>query len=109
LLRTGVFVLRTWAALVGLAAPVDQPPAQKAAPLSDADRKQLMAERDRFDTESADLQAQGKYAEAIAAAEKMLAIERRVFGDMADDVAGSLQRIGRCHAARADFAAAGTR
>jgi hypothetical protein len=98
--------LSAWAAIVGLTARAEQPPAQKAASLSDADRKQLLAERDRFDQESAALQARGKYAEAIGAAEKMLAIERRVFGDVSDDVAESLGRIGRCHVVREDFAAA---
>jgi tetratricopeptide (TPR) repeat protein len=36
----------------------------------------------------------------------MLAIERRVFGDVAEDVAGSLERIGRCHLERDEFALA---
>jgi tetratricopeptide (TPR) repeat protein len=106
LLQTGVLILSAWAAIVGLASPAEQPAAQKVASLSIADRKQLLAERDRFDKESADLEAQGKYTQAIAAAEKMLAIEWRVFGDVADDVAESLARIGRCHLAREDFAAA---
>ncbi len=60
----------------------------KPTPLSDAERKPLLADRDRFDKESATLETQGNYANAVAAAEKMLGIERRVFGDVADDVAG---------------------
>jgi tetratricopeptide (TPR) repeat protein len=87
-------------------AAADPPLPSKAVPLSEVERKKLLAERDRYDKDSTELEAQGKCAEAIAAAEKMLAIERRVFGDVAEDVAGSLARIGRCNLNRDEFALA---
>ncbi len=74
--------------LVSTAALAADPlPAGKAGASADVERIRLLAERDRYNKESSDLQNQGKYAEAIVAAEKMLLIERRVFGDVADDVA----------------------
>jgi tetratricopeptide (TPR) repeat protein len=102
----GTSALCTFLVSTGALASGDAPPTSQAVPLSDADRQKLLAARDRFDKESAQLQSQGKYSEAIATAEQMLAIERRVFGDVSDDVAESLGRIGRCHVAREDFAAA---
>jgi tetratricopeptide (TPR) repeat protein/CHAT domain-containing protein len=105
-LSLSLFVLGLVTAFTRNAAAADPLAVQKTAPLSDADRKTLLSERDRFDRESAALQAKGQYAEAMAAAEKMLAIERRVLGDMSADVAGSLDRIALCHVAREEFAAA---
>jgi CHAT domain-containing protein/tetratricopeptide (TPR) repeat protein len=102
----GASAVCTVLVLTDALAPADPPPASKVARLSEADRKKLLAERDRYDKQSTDLEAQRKYAEAIAAAEKMLAIERRVFGDVAEDVAGSLERIGRWHLERDEFALA---
>src|SRR5205085_1879511 len=46
------------------------------------------------------------FAEAIAAAEKMLAIEREVFGNLHEDVAGSLGYIALMQGEKGDFAAA---
>jgi tetratricopeptide (TPR) repeat protein len=104
-LSAALLVLSAWVSSDDARVAADPPSANKPA-LSDADRKKLLAERDRFDKESTDLQTQGRYAEAIAAAQKMLAIERRVFGDVADDVAGSLERIAQCSLGRDDFTSA---
>jgi YD repeat-containing protein len=55
------------------------------------------------------LRAAGKLAEAIAAAEKMLAIERQLFGDRADAVVQSLEWLAQLPEQREDFTAAGKR
>jgi tetratricopeptide (TPR) repeat protein/CHAT domain-containing protein len=105
-LQLSLFALSLVTGYTGNAMIADPPPAQKTAPLSDADRKKLLAERDRFFEESEKLQSQGKFIEAIAAAEKMLAIERKVLGDVNEDVAGSLDRLAELHEAREEFATA---
>src|SRR5690349_20293818 len=53
--------------------------------------KAALKERDRLWDESQKLQAAGKTAEAIAAAEAMLAIERKVLRAGHTDLAGSLE------------------
>jgi tetratricopeptide (TPR) repeat protein len=86
------------------------PPAQEPTrSLSPAEREQRLRERDGLEAEAKKLWAAGKLAEAITAAEKMLAIERQVFGDRADDVVGSLQWLASLHKQREDFSAAGQR
>jgi len=67
-LSLSLFVLGLVTAFTRNAAAADPLAVQKTAPLSDADRKTLLSERDRFDRESAALQAKGQYAEAMAAA-----------------------------------------
>ena len=44
--------------------------------------------------EATAVEQKGKWEEAVAAAERMLAVEREVFGDAHVDVAGSLERVG---------------
>jgi hypothetical protein len=62
-LPTVVAVLTLWGELpTATVAAADPPSASKPAPLLDAERTQLLAERDRFDRQSAQLQAHGKYA-----------------------------------------------
>src|SRR5579863_8560982 len=76
------------------------PPAPKNdTSAADADRKKLLEERDRFDRDYKALFERSQFAEGLAAAEKMLAINRRVFGETTDEVAQSLDRIGRCQLA----------
>src|SRR5438552_5096886 len=77
----------------------------KPPPLTAA-QKERLKERDRFGAETQKLRQAGKLAEAIAAAEKMLAIERDVFGNGHEDVAGSLEQLAEMHEQREDFAAA---
>src|SRR4051812_15252142 len=94
-----------WLLLVflGLAGPgLAQPQPQELTP----QQKQQLVERDRHSKESAALEKEGKLAEASAAAQKMLALEREVFGDVHAQVVGSLQRLARLHERREDFAAA---
>lgn len=111
--RTGFFhsswprslVVAAW--LAGLAAPTPlsaaeppQPPALTAA------QKERLKERDRLEREVFRLDGQGKRVEAIAAAEKLLAIEREVLGNFHSDVAGSLIFLAEAHESGEDFAAA---
>jgi CHAT domain-containing protein/Tfp pilus assembly protein PilF len=105
-LRLSIFLLGMLATFTGHAVAADPSPPHKAAPLSDADRKKLLAERDRFSEESQKHQLKGESAEAIAAAEKMLDIERKVLGDFNEDVVGSLERLAQLHASRDEFASA---
>jgi CHAT domain-containing protein/tetratricopeptide (TPR) repeat protein len=82
-----------------------QPPEPKPGPLT-KEQQEKLKERDRYDNEARKLHKEGKLPEAIAAAEKMLAIERQVFGNVHADVVGSLQMLAELHVAREDFAAA---
>jgi CHAT domain-containing protein/tetratricopeptide (TPR) repeat protein len=105
-LQLSLFALSLVPAFTGNGAAADPPPERKTAPSSDADRKKLLAERERFSVESWKHESQGKLTEAIAAAEKMLAIERKVLGDFNDDVVDSLVRLAEMHEAREEFAVA---
>jgi hypothetical protein len=87
----------------GREAPPAQTPAQSLSP---SERQQRLQERDRLEAEARKLRADGKLTEAIAVAEKMLAIERQLFGDRADDVVGSLQWLALLHEQREEFTAA---
>jgi CHAT domain-containing protein/tetratricopeptide (TPR) repeat protein len=83
--------------------PADVRAKNPPATLSAAERKQLATERDALVEKSKVLQAQGKLKEAIAATKDALAIERRVFGDLSDDVALSIERIGQFHLTLDEF------
>ena len=69
-------------------------------------KKEQLKERDRFGEATQQLYADGKYDEAIAAAEKILAIERTVLGSDSPDALGSLAQIASAHEAQEDFAPA---
>jgi tetratricopeptide (TPR) repeat protein len=85
----------------------EAPPAQEPArSLSPSERQQRLRERDRYAQEAAKLAEEGKLAEAVTAAEKALALERQLFGDVHEEVVGSLQWIARLQEQREDFAAA---
>src|SRR5262245_11182482 len=78
--------------LLGLTARgADEPPAR---PLTAAQQERLK-ERDRLGEQAQKRAAAGQPAEAIPAAEAMLAIEREVLGGDHDDVVGSLQLLGQ--------------
>src|SRR5579875_2500433 len=55
-----------------------EPPAKKMSP---EERQAKVKERDRLWAETQKLRAENKLPEAVAAAEKMLAIERNLFGN----------------------------
>jgi CHAT domain-containing protein/tetratricopeptide (TPR) repeat protein len=82
-----------------------EPPEPKPAPLT-KEQQEKLKERDRLQKEAERLRAEAKLPEAIAAAEKMLAIERQVFGAVHEELVGSLQFLAELHEAREDFAAA---
>jgi CHAT domain-containing protein/tetratricopeptide (TPR) repeat protein len=85
----------------------ETPAAQEPGPaLTLSERQQRLRERDRYGQEAAKLAAAGKLAEAVAAAEKMLTLERQLFGDVHEEVADSLQWIAQLQEQREDFAAA---
>jgi CHAT domain-containing protein/tetratricopeptide (TPR) repeat protein len=86
--------------------PADRLDEGKAATLSAAERKKLTIERDALVERAHDFQAQGKLREAIAAAQSAMVIERRVFGDVSDDVALSIERIAQYHITLDEFAQA---
>jgi hypothetical protein len=79
----------------------------KPAPLTAAQQERLK-ERDRLVAEVGKLRAAGKLAEAIAACANKLAIEREVYGNVHDEVAGSLEELAGLYEEREDFAAART-
>jgi hypothetical protein len=87
--------------LVAGAAGADSP-APKPVPLTKEQQEKLQ-ERDRFQKGAEKLRAEGKLAEAMVAAEKMLAIERDVLGSTHPDVAGSLEFLAEMHEALEEF------
>ena len=70
------------------------------------DAKADLKERDRLWDQTHKLRAAGKHAEAIAAAEAMLAIERKVLPAGHADLAVSLDLLAGMYSEREDFAAA---
>ena len=80
-------------------------PAQGQAAAADA-KAAALKERDRLWGETRKLRAAGKTAEALAAAEAMLAIERKVLPENHADLAVSLGWLATLHVEREDFAAA---
>src|SRR5262245_10618952 len=89
----------------GLTLPVAGPaPAgdSKPKPLTDA-QKEKLKERDRLMAEADKLGNAGKFTEMVAVVEKLLAIEREIFGEVHEEVAVSLDWLGRIHESRKDF------
>jgi CHAT domain-containing protein/tetratricopeptide (TPR) repeat protein len=82
-----------------------QPAEPKSVPLT-KEQQERLKERDQFSKDARKLWTAGKWTEAMAVAEKMLAIDREVFGDVHHQVAESLQLLARMHTARDDFPAA---
>src|SRR5690349_21445598 len=83
----------------------EAPPVQTLTP---SERRQRLRERDQLEAEAKKLRAANKLAEAIAAGEKMLAIERQLFGDRNDAVVQSLQWLAELHMQCEDFTAVRT-
>src|SRR5947209_8678694 len=75
----------------------------KLPPALTKEQQDKLKERDRFQKEAEKLWAEGKLTEAVAVAEKMLAIERAVFGNFHEDVAGSLEFLAGMQDALHDF------
>ena len=90
----GLGALLAFAVRGGAAAPPWRWPADK------------LHQRNLYSAESSRLERDGKLMEAIAAAEKMLAVERQVLGEVHVDVSGSLSRLGRMHERQGNLAAA---
>ena len=76
-LQTGYFVLIAILTVAGMGLAASGPDEQR--PLAVAERKNLLVERNRFSREATTLERQKKYVQAIAAAEKMLTIERQLY------------------------------
>jgi tetratricopeptide (TPR) repeat protein/CHAT domain-containing protein len=85
----------------------DTPAAPEPGPaLAPSERQQRLRERDRLWAEAPKLRAAGKLAEAIAATEKVLAIEHGVFGAGHKETTGTLAYLAELHEGRGDFATA---
>jgi CHAT domain-containing protein/tetratricopeptide (TPR) repeat protein len=97
-----VLCLAGWLAAEGVRA---EAPALKPAALTQEQQDKLK-ERDRYAKDAVRLRAEGKFSEAISAAEKVLVIDRQVLGNVHPKVAGSLEFLAELHEAREDFTAA---
>ncbi|HTU21163.1 MAG TPA: tetratricopeptide repeat protein, partial [Gemmataceae bacterium] len=75
--------------------------------ISAVEQQAKLKERNRLIAEGNKLLAAGKLGEAIADAEKVLALAREVFGDKAAAVVESLQWLANLHERGENFAAAG--
>ncbi len=82
--------------------------AEPVPPPLNSEQQKKIKERDRYAAEVVRLQQEGKLAQAIAAAQKMLAIERQVFGDVHEDVVGSLEWLADLFEQQENFTAART-
>jgi tetratricopeptide (TPR) repeat protein len=89
---------------LGKAGPMGVGQACAAPPpaLTQEQQKRLQR-RDRLAAEAEKLRAEGKLAEAIAAAEKMLDVEREVLGRVHPDMVGSLHLLADMHEEREAF------
>jgi len=98
-------VLLAGAALRPAARGAEPPP--DAPPDAGAQQQQEeLRRRDRLWAESQRLQAEGKPREAVAPAEQVVAIERRVLGKGHEDLAVSLDHLGSLYAELGQFAEA---
>lgn len=86
-----------------LIAAAQPPDAVGAMTLSETERKALLEERDRLGKSALALSARGNVAEAVGVAEKMLAIELRVFGPVHDEVASSWRWLVSAYLQEGDF------
>jgi tetratricopeptide (TPR) repeat protein len=104
--------LVSWVAALVLAALLFEHTASAqpatAEPPVPKERQERLKERNRLWEAANQLRQQGKLAEAVAAVEKVLAIERAVLGKTHADVADSLELLAKLHEEREDFAAAHT-
>ena len=90
-LRFAVFVLvYAWFCI-----PVSGQTPPEKKPLT-AEQQEWRKEAKKWGDETAKLRKEGKLEEAIAAAEKMLAAEVKVHGELHDDPIGSLGQIAEC-------------
>jgi tetratricopeptide (TPR) repeat protein/CHAT domain-containing protein len=78
---------------------------QPQSALSDAQRARIK-ERDQLFEQLQKLSAAGNTTDAISAAEKMLAIDREVYGDVHEDVAGGLMTVAELYETADDLARA---
>jgi tetratricopeptide (TPR) repeat protein len=93
--------------LVGFAA-LAQDSTPPAAPGDQEARKARLAERDRLAERAGALEKAGEVEDAVQTLEAVLAIEREVFGEVHEHVAGTLGRIARLEKSRGRFTAART-
>src|SRR5437867_3059715 len=101
--RLGLWLVAVWCLLVAgsMLWALQVSPAAQQPPLTEK-QKELLKERDRSAAEYRALAKQGKLAEAIAAAEKMLALERQIFGDVHTEIDASLRILAALHKKRDD-------
>lgn len=85
-----LLLVAAYAAMVVMGSAVEQAAGAEAATPS---QDQLLAERDRLVEEVLQLRDAGQWAEAIAVAERIAAIEADAFGEMHMEVAGTLRHI----------------
>src|SRR5262245_4664867 len=107
-LRRSGLVLCGLLLAAGLALPVAGPaPAGEPKPKPLTDKKEeLLKERNRLANEANQLAKAGKFTEMAAIVEKVVALDRRIYGDAAEEIAASLDVLARIHAVREDFKAA---
>jgi CHAT domain-containing protein/tetratricopeptide (TPR) repeat protein len=92
--------------MVAPALPAAAPGTEPAKPPLTREQQDRLKERERLQAEVAKQEAAGRLVEAIAAARKKLALERQVFGEVHEDVAGTLGWLARLCQQQEDFAAA---
>jgi len=86
--------------------PVAPLAAEPPKPALTAEQQEKLKERNRFSAEANRLQREGKLDEAIVAAEKAVAIDRQVFGEVQEVGMGWLEWLAERHQQRNDWAAA---
>jgi hypothetical protein len=110
-LHGGLLAMAAWAFSTALmvdapAATSDAPAADKPAASTVGEHKRLLAKQDQSKQEATALIAQRKYAEAMAAAAKSLALARSLFGEISPQSAEVLELIAKADERREDWLSA---
>src|SRR5687768_16975230 len=73
-------------------------------PQSQEDRQKLLVERDRLANEAQGFMNQGQLDESVSRLERVLELEKQIFGPTHEEVLGTWSLLERVHEARNDFA-----
>jgi tetratricopeptide (TPR) repeat protein len=100
------FGLLALALISGMATEQSASPASAKDPPLTAEQQERLQERNRLVAEAGKLWQAGKHAQAIALREKVVALQREIFGAGHEQVAVSLRNLAWMHEARDDLPAA---
>jgi CHAT domain-containing protein len=98
----GKLALATGLVVLGLAARAGAQATEPKSPPPSAEQAEKLKERDALVPQIEKAQAENRLDDAVRLIEKMMALEKVIFGPVHLEVAGSLDWLGSVHAARGD-------